>query len=422
MTGRGRRIGPTARVATVLGVGLLFAALGAASIAGGLAAPAAGVGAARPSRASDASVQFADAPATTAASPAVPADVTSTSLRRSSVMGSGPAGAGVASAPPGDGPAPTRPGGGGVPTTAPVTAGAPAPAGSGTYALAAAASRGYAGSWGLYSPDFPGTLATIKSLQSGLGRTANYVMWYVHWGGPYDQPDTADLDAVAANGSVPVVTWMSDDPTGATTISDQEIAAGQYDGYLRTWASALRSTHTTVLLRFDHEMNGNWYGWSPRPGQTAADYVAAFRHVHDVFTAAGATNVKFVWSPNVDYPGASPLGALYPGDQYVDYVGIDGYNWGTLDGHTWQTPAQVFDQTLHEVAAITSRPLLITEVGCSPIGGDKASWITSFFSMLRSTPSIRGFIWFDAIKETDWTFQSTPADFSAFKHGLTGAS
>lgn len=319
-------------------------------------------------------------------------------------------------------PARTRsPGGRAGPTTPPPT-GVASPPGPGPSTVVATSSRGYAGSWGLYTPDFPGTLATVKSLQSGLGRSANYVMWYVHWVGPYNQPDAADLDAVLANGSLPVVTWMSDDPTGATTITDQGIAAGQYDGYIRSWASALHSVDGTVLLRFDHEMNGTWNSWSPRPGQTAGDYVAAFRHVHDLFAAAGDTNVKFVWSPNVDYPGASPLGPLYPGDSYVDYVGIDGYNWGTLDGHTWQSPQQVFGRTVQELTAITSRPLLITEVGCAPIGGDKASWIASFFSWLRSTPSIRGFIWFDAVKETDWTFQSTPADFRAFKKGLTGTS
>lgn len=280
---------------------------------------------------------------------------------------------------------------------------------------------GYAGSWGVYAPDFPGTLATVSSLQAEVGRRANYVMWYEHWAGPYSAFNASDVEAVAANGSTPVITWLSDDPTGAA-ITDSAIAAGRFDSYIRSWALGLRSLRIPVLLRLDPEMNGNWYGWSPGVnGQTAAEYVAAFRHVHDVFAAVGARNVSFVWSPNIDYPGATPMAALYPGDAYVNWVGLDGYNWGTTNGHQWQTPQQVFGPSINELNAITRRPMLITEVASTSVGGDKVAWINSFFSYLRSVPSVSGFIWFDASKETDWQIDSSPLAVAAFRDGLTGA-
>jgi hypothetical protein len=306
-----------------------------------------------------------------------------------------------------------------VAVLAPLVAGACASAGA---PKAAPAPAGYRGQWGLFAPDFPGTLATVKSVRASVGRRADYVMWYVHWAGPYSQLNRADLKMVAADGATPVITWMSDDPTGATTITDSAVAAGAYDGYIRSWARGLKSYGHQVLLRLDHEMNGNWYGWSPGlNGNTAAAYVAAWRHVHDVFASVGATNVTFVWSPNVDYPGASPIGPLYPGAAYVGLVGVDGYNWGPLDGHTWQTPQQVFGPTLADLAAITRAPVLITEVGSTEVGGDKAAWITSFFSMLDSDRALTGFVWFDADKETDWRINSSSAALVAFADGLSGS-
>ena len=290
-----------------------------------------------------------------------------------------------------------------------------------TQAKTAATSTRYAGQWGLYAPDFPGTLATVQSVEAEVGRQANYVMWYVPWAGPWSGLNTSDIASVVASGATPVITWMSYDPTGVTesAYTDAAIASGAFDSYIRTWAAGLKALRTTVYLRFDHEMNGNWYPWSPGVnGQTAAQYVAAYRHVHDIFTQVGATNVKWIWSPNVVYNGSWPLTQLYPGNSYVDYVGIDGYNWGTDDGHSWQSPSGVFGATLSQVQAITNKPILLSEVGCSPDGGNKAAWITSLFAMLESSPAIRGFIWFDADKETDWRLDDTAADLAAFAQGL----
>ena len=288
-------------------------------------------------------------------------------------------------------------------------------------AASTSGTSGYPGTWGVYVPDFPGTLASVDSLQNAVGRKVNYVMWYVHWAGPYHQVNQGDLASVAGNGSTPVVTWMSDDPTGVTTITDSAIASGSYDQYIRSTANTLKSFGRPVLLRFDHEMNGNWYGWSPgQNGNTAAAYVAAWRHVYGLFAQVGATNVTFVWSPNVDYTGDTPMAGVYPGDAYVGMVALDGYNWGTVDGHTWQTPQQVFGPSLAEVAQITAKPLIIGEVGSTSVGGNKPAWITSFFSMLAANRSIHGFIWFDMNKETDWAISTPPSALSAFKAGLSG--
>lgn len=99
------------------------------------------------------------------------------------------------------------------------------------------------------------------------------------------------------------------------------VAAGAHDAHVRSWAAGLRDLGLPALLRLDHEMNGSWYAWSPGVGgNTAADYVAMWRHVRAVFRAEGAEDVGWVWSPNVVYPGSSPLLDCYPGDDAVDWI------------------------------------------------------------------------------------------------------
>ena len=90
-----------------------------------------------------------------------------------------------------------------------------------------------------------------------------------------------------------------------------------------------------LLLRFAHEMNADWYPWdgvrasAPGTHDGPARYVAAWRHVHAVFAAAGATNVRWVWSPNHrSIPAAAwnDAARYYPGDDVVDWIGVDGYD------------------------------------------------------------------------------------------------
>ena len=104
--------------------------------------------------------------------------------------------------------------------------------------------------------------------------------------------------------------------------------------YLRQYASEAKAWGHPFFLRFASEMNGSWVSWSERhSGNSAGQFVQAWRHVHDIFTSVGATNVTWVWCPNTENAYTTPLEDLYPGNAYVDWAGIDGYNFSTdLDG------------------------------------------------------------------------------------------
>ena len=275
--------------------------------------------------------------------------------------------------------------------------------------------------FGVSTPGGPTASAELDEVTSLAGESPSVVLWFSDFRQP--APITG-LDAVAARGATPVITWEPWAWGGGTTqpaYALARIAGGDHDAYIRSWADALRAWGRPVMLRFAHEMNGNWYPWSEATnGNRPGDYVAAWRHVRSIFGAAGATNVRWVWSPNVSYPGSISLGGLYPGHDAVDVVGIDGYNWGsTLAGATWNTPAALFDPTLAEVRALApGKPLMIAETASAELGGSKAQWVSDFFTWLKAQPDVETFVWFHHRKETDWRINSSAESATSFRTGL----
>ncbi|SDS95322.1 Glycosyl hydrolase family 26 [Pseudarthrobacter equi] len=237
-------------------------------------------------------------------------------------------------------------------------------------------------------------------------------------------PPLAELDAVQARGATPLVTWEPwawgggvDQPAYAL----DRIAAGDFDARILQWGQALTSWGKPVMLRFAHEMNGNWYPWAEGVnGNQAGDYVAAWRHVHDVMASTGAGNVQWVWSPNVPYWGSTDLAGLYPGAGYVDIVALDGYNWGTSQSwSSWVAPQDLFGPGISQLRGLAAgKPILIAEVASSELGGSKASWNTALVSYLSAQPDVMGFVWFHLQKETDWRINSSDASAAAFKSAL----
>jgi hypothetical protein len=272
--------------------------------------------------------------------------------------------------------------------------------------------------FGVATPDAPWN----SSVLAGVGRDAggvppNMVEYYVNWTRAFDP---GPVRAAYAQHAVPVLSW---EPwAGAAKGTKQPsyalgtIIGGAHDAYIRSFAEAVKADRYPVALRFAHEMNGHWYPWSEsngvnRPGQ----YVAAWKHVHDIFQQAGATNVIWVWAPNT-LRGADrvSLKSLYPGDRYVDWAGLDAY------GVAERTAGELLNPSVRAIRAVTRKPLLITETGAQP-GGHKARWIASLFPWLTSRHDVIGFIWFQYTHAqgggTDWTFMSSDAAQESFRTG-----
>ncbi|MGH2586244.1 MAG: glycoside hydrolase family 26 protein [Dehalococcoidia bacterium] len=304
--------------------------------------------------------------------------------------------------------------------------GAPAPSPTPTAPIAPAAPIAL----GAYISGAPASPAQIDAYTSLTGVAPSVVMWYVGWGASdHGEFDPAEMNAVTAHGAIPMVTWMPwDHERGPTqpTFSLKTIVTGNHDAYIRRWAAAAAAWGQPLYLRFAHEMNGTWYPWSPGlNGNTSADYIAAWRHVHGIFQQEGAGNVRWVWSPNVLTHGAGPFTEVYPGDAYVDWVALGGYNFGpTQPYQVWRSLAEVFGHSYDALAAMTSKPMMIAETASAEIGGNKAGWITR--GLLSEVPSrlprVRAVIWFHENKEADWRINSSPATLTAFRQVAASAS
>jgi hypothetical protein len=277
--------------------------------------------------------------------------------------------------------------------------------------------------FGLYKD--PADATEPAYLESVAGESTTAQLFFYSYANTLD---SATLTATNAAGRTPVIGWMPQDGTNATSqpsYSLANITAGNFDSYMTTFLNAVKALGFPVMIRWAHEMNGNWYPWSEGVnGNTTGQYVTAWRHVRNLATSLGVTNVQWVWTPTTNYSGSTPLAGLYPGDAYVDIVSMNGYNWGAAGSGGWRTPSQVFASTYSDINAISPyKPFWITEVGCAPDdGGSKATWYGQFFTWLLST-RITGFLYFEVFKSTvtgekDWRVGSSTGSAAAFTSGV----
>jgi beta-mannanase len=238
---------------------------------------------------------------------------------------------------------------------------------------------------------------------------------------------TGPMTAIRERGAIPFFSWSSQSTPSSLNEPEYQLSdviSGRYDSYIRKFAEEAKAWGHPFFLRFDWEMNGNWFPWDEGVnGNNPGEYVTAWRHVHDIFTEVGATNATWTWCPNVDpnheYTDAAEY---YPGSEYVDWTCLDGYNWG---GKRWKSFNETFSYSYHRIVEgiAPGKPMVIGEVGSAENGGSKSAWISE---MLRELPTnyqgIRGVIWFDKLEEGDWPIESSPAAESAFASGISSSS
>ena len=272
---------------------------------------------------------------------------------------------------------------------------------------------------GAFAPSLPWSFKDIDSFSTLVGQKPGVIHWFQDWAMEFDP---SYMDAAVSREAMPLVTWEPwrfGEGTGQSEYALKRIINGKHDAYIRQWATAAAAWGKPFLLRFAHEMNGDWTSWSPRiNGNTSAEFISAWRRVHDIFRRKGATNAKWVWSPVAHYEGAIPFKRVYPGNAYVDWVGFSGYNWGkTRDWSSWQSFSDIFGKSYDIAGDITSKPIIISEVASTESDGNKAAWIRKAFleDIQGKFPRIKAVVWFDANKENDWRVNSSSGSLDAYK-------
>jgi len=257
---------------------------------------------------------------------------------------------------------------------------------------------------GVYQPNSPGSYGQVTAFAAKAGFSPRILSYYSTFTQPFALPFA---EQAAANGASVLVQWQ---PRGTTSAA---IAAGTDDAYIHKFAQAVLSDSWQVIISYGQEMNGNWYSWGMggSDGSSAATYIAAWKHIVDIFRAEGVRNVTWLWDPNVSYTGSPKLSALYPGDAYVDWVGLDGY---------YSTPAitftSLFTPSITELRTFTAKPLLIAESGVT--GPSGALQLSGLFAG-ASLAGALGIVYFDEAQtgdpmHQDWRLEDNPANMAAF--------
>ena len=266
---------------------------------------------------------------------------------------------------------------------------------------------------GAYVPNGPEDGNALDAYAAMVGQKPDIVMKYSNPTDPLLTP--AEISNLESRGETPMVTWqLYKSGWSGPTIPLSSIAAGNYDSYLRRAADLAKGLPFDVMIRFGHEMNGDWYGWGGQP----AAYVAAWRHVVSVFRGEGAANVKWVWSPNVDN-GDYPFAGTSPATR--------GWTTWPSTATTGDAPASAWTSgrasprcsrsSYRSLAQLSTKPVILAETSSSEIGGDKAAWIRQGFlkTIPQQFPRVRAVLWFDRDMEQDWRVNSSSSALQAFR-------
>jgi glycosyl hydrolase family 26 len=261
---------------------------------------------------------------------------------------------------------------------------------------------------GVFESGSPRSYAAVSAFSKATGARINLALYYSGWHEPFKM-DFAE--AAFEHGAVPVV------QIEPFHVSIAAIAAGYYDRFIRSYALAVRAYGQNVVIGFGHEMNASWYPWGWNHTKPA-DFVAAWRHVVQVFRYVGASKVTWLWTINSLSSRVATPRAWWPGKQYVTWVGIDGYYVTPTD-----TFAGVFGRTISTVRSFTRDPVLISETAVGLTAGQARSIPDLFAGVKRN--NLLGLIWFDVKQQgsplhQDWSLAAHPAALAAFRKAAAG--
>ena len=272
--------------------------------------------------------------------------------------------------------------------------------------------------WGAYDNTKSDSYEPLVALEDTLHTKFAIIQIYSAWGSkPEQRFPQNQIKAIYDLGSIAMVTWepwLDDfDKEKFPTKGDNDhrnfgglkaIAAGEYDAYIDEWAKKAKNYGAPFYLRMGHEMNDPYrYPWGPQNNRPE-EYIAAWKHVHDRFNAAGAKNVLWVWSP---HPAYKQFKEYYPGDQYVDWVGIPTLNYGTVAPWSkWWSFNEIFGN-YYDSVAVFNKPIMLSELGSLSVGGNRATWFAEALADLpQKYPLVKAVLYYHSANDNTTTYKT----------------
>jgi len=286
--------------------------------------------------------------------------------------------------------------------------------------------------FGVALDGFPITEEQLTTVEDDIGISPGIVVFFLQWPSVEGQGSARfpreSLDAIWNTGAIPCLTWepMYYKDGHEVMIPYQVILNGDYDPYLIGFAKQSELWKRPFMIRFAHEMNIERYHWGTKKegyGPQSPDiYKRMFQYVSTMFQKTRARNVLWLFCPNSESvpnasynPGASwnRIEDYYPGKDYVDVLGIDGYNWGTTQTRAkngwdsqWKEFAAIFRPPFEKLRQLApDKPIIVFETASVNRGGDKGLWIKNAFERARDW-KLNGLVWFQVKKECDWRINS----------------
>ncbi|GGT35373.1 glycoside hydrolase family 26 protein [Streptomyces purpureus] len=259
--------------------------------------------------------------------------------------------------------------------------------------------------WGAYIPyDGDGSLTEpVYAFEKKIGRRLDLVYTYHDMSGnELDGTLLTPDEQVLGRDRMLMLAWESTvwkEPHHAgyteTQLGWKNIASGRYDTeILDPQIRRIKAYGKRVFLSFDQEVDAR----IKEGAGTPAEYVAAYRHLHDRFKRIGADNVVWVWTVSGYLGSAELMKQLYPGDAYVDWIGMDQYNYFVCHDTTdWKdfdrSQRPTYDWLLANVSA--TKPVMMAEFATVPDPADadrQRDWYTAIPEVVRTLPKARALV------------------------------
>lgn len=235
-------------------------------------------------------------------------------------------------------------------------------------------------------------LSRLDVFDTAAGITTHPAI-YNRWTTPDGSVSPTLSDAATMPGMTPMVSWN-------LPLADGSVTSGKRDAYLREQADAVKKFGKPVFIRLDWEMNATWYPEWNLPAVSPSAFIAAWRHVYDVFQSSGATNAAFVWCVNVwRGPNNTENSAWYPGDGYVDWVGVDGYPQSAVSSFLLDGPDGL--NAMASYAAGHHKPVMLAEWAPQLPQPDTAAPVDLILDWAAAHPdTVKALVYFDFVVGT----------------------
>ena len=270
----------------------------------------------------------------------------------------------------------------------------------------------------------------LTQLEQKIGKKFAIAHYYRGWDALQTDSIVNELNAISSNGWRPMLSanpYFFSDCAWTEKGLYKTIAEGECDGFLKRAATNLKRFTKPMFFRFAWEMNLPANEWGMKnTNNTPEDYIKAWRHMHDIFVGEGATNLLWVFCPNSSTPDSVPYSQLYPGDAYVDWTGIDVYNWGdTQSWSSWQSFSTLFKPSYNQILGVApGKPLMIAEINSANTNGNKVEWYSDLLNtqLPYNFPAVKAVVFYNedrtAKEHVNWLIDISQESLNSFKQGI----